>query len=63
MNTVLFLFEAANSPKAVIVGTANMEWAAQGLLSRQTKQPSPLSISALIHPIDKDTTTNYKAAS
>lgn len=55
---VLFLFEAASSPKAIIAGAANMKWAAKGLLSRQTNQSSPLSINALIHPIDKDTTTN-----
>lgn len=42
MNTVLLLFEAANSPKALIEGEAhhatccldNMKWAFKGLLSR-----------------------------
>lgn len=35
-----------------------MKWAAKGLLPRQTNQSSPLAVNALIHPIDKDTTTN-----
>lgn len=60
MNTVLFLFKAANPQKALRVKPHharccldNMKQAFKGLLSRQTDQSSLIAINGFIHHTDK----------